>query len=130
MSYLTMNPALARMRTELRQIRYDLAARRFANALLRAKFNANQPRVPAGNPTGGQWTSGGAGGSVDVAANAYGGNLVADFMTGLGRRCVYSFEFGLVAIPGPVNFPCPSWTTSAGTSHGTLLNDNRKMVRR
>jgi hypothetical protein len=26
-----------------------------------AKFNPNQPRVPAGNPDGGQWTNGGSG---------------------------------------------------------------------
>ena len=28
-------------------------------AALRAKYDPNQPRVPAGNPDGGQWTSGG-----------------------------------------------------------------------
>lgn len=63
---------LARMRAEFRSIRYELAARKFVNALnadalLRAKFNANQPRVPPGNPTGGQWTSGGGGGGVDAS---------------------------------------------------------------
>ncbi len=30
---------------------------------LLAKYDPNQPRVPAGNPDGGQWTSGGGGGS-------------------------------------------------------------------
>jgi hypothetical protein len=29
----------------------------------KANFNPNQPRVPAGNPDGGQWTDGGGGGS-------------------------------------------------------------------
>jgi len=95
--------------------------------LPRLKYNPEQPRVPAGNVGGGQWTSGGG---ADIAANDYGGNLAAEFMIGDGRRCVYSFDFGLVVVPGPVKFPCPRWTTSAGTSHGRLLNDNRKMVLR
>jgi hypothetical protein len=30
---------------------------------LARKYNPNQPRVPAGNPDGGQWTDGGAGGA-------------------------------------------------------------------
>jgi hypothetical protein len=34
-------------------------------ALYRSHFNPNQPRVPAGHPDGGQWTSAGSGG-VDV----------------------------------------------------------------
>jgi hypothetical protein len=32
-------------------------------ATLLAKYDPNQPRVPGGNPDGGQWTSGGAGGN-------------------------------------------------------------------
>lgn len=33
------------------------ALRRHAEACRKANFNPNQPRVPAGNPDGGQWTS-------------------------------------------------------------------------
>jgi hypothetical protein len=33
------------------------------------KFDSDQPRVPAGNPDGGQWTSGGAGRNADVTAH-------------------------------------------------------------
>jgi hypothetical protein len=53
--------------TELLRLRADTAALRFqlemiksARLLLKANFNPNQPRVPAGNPDGGQWTSVGA----------------------------------------------------------------------
>jgi hypothetical protein len=35
------------------EAKFDL----FALEFLKANFNPNQPRVPAGNPTGGQWTS-------------------------------------------------------------------------
>jgi hypothetical protein len=34
----------------------------------RSHFNPNQPRVPAGNPDGGQWTSSGAGTGSRLAA--------------------------------------------------------------
>jgi hypothetical protein len=45
-------------------IRREIGSLRLELALLRFKYNSNQPRVPAGNPDGGQWTSGeGAGGS-------------------------------------------------------------------
>ena len=51
-----------------REIKYQLAALRFETALIRhahvcgkAGFNPDEPRIPAGNPDGGQWTAGGAG---------------------------------------------------------------------
>lgn len=40
---------------------FELAMRRHARAL-KANFNPNQPRVPRGNPDGGQWTDAGGGG--------------------------------------------------------------------
>lgn len=40
---------------------YDLVKRRF-----KANFDPSQPRVPAGNPDGGQWTSEGGGGLGDL----------------------------------------------------------------
>jgi HK97 family phage portal protein len=46
-----------------------------AAATLLAKFNPDQPRVPAGNSDGGQWTSGGDAGS---AANADEGRVLSD----------------------------------------------------
>jgi hypothetical protein len=44
-------------------------------ATLLAKFNPDQPRVPGGNPDGGQWTSGAYAGS---AANADEGRVLTD----------------------------------------------------
>jgi hypothetical protein len=40
-----------------------LELRRLRLALALKRFNPSQPRVPAGNPDGGQWTDGGGGGS-------------------------------------------------------------------
>lgn len=76
-----MTPSMERMRVDLIRIRYELAARKFARALetealLRAKYNPMQPRVPAGNPGGGQWTSGGyqaGGGSGSGLQSPFGG---------------------------------------------------------
>lgn len=47
-----------RVKQELAEIKYELAWRR----ILR-KFRPDQPRVPAGNPDGGQWTSGSGSGT-------------------------------------------------------------------
>lgn len=41
-----------------------VALRRHVETCRKANFDPNQPRVPAGNPDGGQWTSGGGGGSA------------------------------------------------------------------
>lgn len=52
-------------RYQTKKIRAEAAALRVRSALLRlrtkAGFDPNQPRVPAGNPEGGQWASGGGG---------------------------------------------------------------------
>jgi hypothetical protein len=47
---------LAQLRRLAAELKCELAFRRLARAL-KANFNPNQPRVPAGNPDGGQWTS-------------------------------------------------------------------------
>jgi hypothetical protein len=56
---------LAVLRTEVAELRAELKRRRE----LEAKYSPSQPRVPAGNPRGGQWTdrSGGGGGGLGVA---------------------------------------------------------------
>jgi hypothetical protein len=50
----------------LLRLKWLAAATRFELALLRhdraLKYRPDQPRVPAGNPDGGQWTDGGQGG--------------------------------------------------------------------
>ena len=57
------------MRTQILELRCNHAAIRMEFAALRcmlalkAGFDPNQPRVPAGRPEGGQWTDSGSGGS-------------------------------------------------------------------
>lgn len=57
-------PPTEDLQLKCRQLEWSLAARRFqiayarhVQALIKAGFNPDQPRVPAGNPDGGQWTS-------------------------------------------------------------------------
>jgi hypothetical protein len=61
---------------ELLCVRPDYYALRFGpGAVSRSdtrKFNPNQPRVPAGNPDGGQWTSGGNGSEEFVTSEGDG----------------------------------------------------------
>lgn len=56
---------LLRLKRELVALAAELKFRRL---LRKAGFNPDQPRVPAGNPDGGQWTSDG-GGSADESAS-------------------------------------------------------------
>jgi hypothetical protein len=56
----TDEAALDAARAELAALRFQRAALRLAIAL-KHNFNPSQPRVPAGNPTGGQWTRVGGG---------------------------------------------------------------------
>jgi len=102
----------------------DLAAKqlRGQNKL----FNPDQPRDDHG-----RWMGGGDPGSStsnsrgqQVASGYEWGSLVAEFMTGVGRRCIYRFDYGLVAIPGPTYGRCWDSVLSSAATHGTLLNDN------
>jgi hypothetical protein len=57
--------------SELMTLRCDLAALRVQFAALKLQrqlkaYDSNQPRMPAGSPEGGQWTSSGGGGSEDA----------------------------------------------------------------
>jgi hypothetical protein len=54
--------ALARFRYAIAANRVLLAGERFRR-VLKTGFRPNEPRVPAGNPDGGQWTGGGGGGA-------------------------------------------------------------------
>src|SRR6266403_3176493 len=51
---------LAMLREEVASLRAELKRRR----ALEAKYSPSQPRVPAGNPRGGQWTDGSGGQST------------------------------------------------------------------
>ena len=102
----------------------------------------NQPRVPAGNEDGGQWTAEGGGATNDVqtqdavlsfdqsnptfAAGGYSfGFLTAELpFFGGGRYCVYKFDFGSVIMPGPTNMLCPRMVPSDVVKNYPLLNDN------
>jgi hypothetical protein len=67
-AWLRQHHALLRELADLRRIHVELGhiqrLLRLRRRLLDQKYNANQPRVPAGNPDGGQWTSGGGGHSL------------------------------------------------------------------
>jgi len=104
------------------------------------KYRPDQARVPAGNAGGGQWTDEGAAGrgigSTSRSSNgadrqtriaqAGFGRLVAEIPVSGGRNCVYNFGTFLVVVPGPANFRCMALMPLAGTTHGGLLNDNRR----
>ena len=62
--------AFAQLRAELASLGLDLALIELKRALA-LKYRADQPRVPAGNPHGGQWTDGGDSGiSPDLVDDA------------------------------------------------------------
>jgi hypothetical protein len=65
MELLNMRCALAALNVELKLCRLGYLLR---------KFSADQPRVPAGSPGGGQWTSGGAGGGGGEGDSAEAGD--------------------------------------------------------
>lgn len=61
------------LKAQTRLLRRDLAAK---------KYNPNQPRVPAGNSDGGQWSSGASGGGGAPGIDLSG--LFGDLVSGLG----------------------------------------------
>jgi hypothetical protein len=60
---------LAQLRWEHASVRFDLAILKFRRAL-GLKYDSNQPRVPAGQPGGGQWTSGNDGETIGSVSRA------------------------------------------------------------
>ena len=96
---------------------------------LELKYSENQPRWPAGDPRGGQWRPKEGGGEVsegvDQVASGYSfGQLLTQFETSLGRRCVYRFDFGTIVVPGSAHFLCAGRVPSSAVTHGYFLNDN------
>jgi hypothetical protein len=49
---------LAQIKSDFAALRFQIALAKRARAQCKANFNPDQPRVPAGNPDGGQWTYG------------------------------------------------------------------------
>jgi len=72
----TMQRELDEARKLLAEVKRDLAFRRFQR-----KYSPDQPRVPAGNPDGGQWTSGGG-----TAAQAVQDGLEESLTTAADQR--------------------------------------------
>jgi hypothetical protein len=61
--------ALGKLKYELRAARFLRATERLIAVLRKANFDPNQPRVPAGNPDGGQWTGVGSGAATAAGRN-------------------------------------------------------------
>jgi hypothetical protein len=79
------------------------------------KYSPDQPRVPKGDPDGGQWTI--------MAGNEW-GVLIAELGSTGTRRCVYEFHGYAMVIAGPTNFGCQTIVHESAVSHGQYLNDN------
>lgn len=58
-------PTLASLKSNVAELRFQLVLCQFAWRERKAGFDPNQPRVPRGQPDGGQWTDGGGGGGSD-----------------------------------------------------------------
>jgi hypothetical protein len=125
---------LLRLKSELAVIRADIRWQKAPRA--RKAYNPNQPRVPAGNPDGGQWTSGDGGGDADrrelvddrprqteLAQSGF-GTLVVEIPRPGGRDCVYKFSFFSVIVRGPASFRCSPFAHWSAVTHGRRLNDN------
>lgn len=64
---------LVSLKAQTRLLRHELAR----------KYNPDQPRVPAGNADGGQWTSGGGGGDPTLIGTDFLGDLASAFSAAL-----------------------------------------------
>ena len=70
--------ALQRLRWHQAALRFEVTLLRCALAL-KAGYNPDEPRVPAGSPDGGQWTTGGASGPItDFSAQRRSGSGVPE----------------------------------------------------
>ncbi|MCK9917792.1 hypothetical protein MXD81_52505 [Microbacteriaceae bacterium K1510] len=128
----TIKSNLLRLKCLVAAVRLERTMYRHARTL-KYGYNPNRPRVPAGDPTGGQWTGVGARSSGDPredtgqrtrVAQVQFGRLVAEIPISGGRNCVYNFGSFSVVVPGPARMRCPATSPLAGTTHGRLLNDN------
>jgi hypothetical protein len=72
---------VALLRAEVAELRADLKRRRE----LEAKYSPSQPRVPAGNPRGGQWTDRSGGGTVAGPSQDTGQSQDADLTLPMGN---------------------------------------------
>lgn len=71
--FVLLRRRLVSLKAQTRLLRHELAR----------KYNPDQPRVPAGNTGGGQWTSGGGGGGATPTGTDFLGDLGNAFSTAL-----------------------------------------------
>lgn len=102
------------------------------------KFDPDQPRVPAGNSDGGQWT--GEDTQVDSVAEdtadldavprmrfaqgevgALVGQAIVHVGRGGGKDCFYKFSYGIVALRQMANFACAQTVPWFAATHGRLI---------
>jgi hypothetical protein len=100
MDCVTLTFRLYRLSWQIKAQAVEASFRRFVHAF---KYNPNQPRVPAGNPDGGQWTDGNGGGGGSGGANI--GNAARNSSTerdvgGLQTADFYFLTRGVLAPDG------------------------------
>jgi hypothetical protein len=98
---------LAAMRVELNEIKAELARRR--RLAEQTKYSPSQPRMPAGNPRGGQWTDRGGGQSTGTGLAQPMGNIDIGDLSGSSELT------GLFDIR-----PAATGSDSANSSHSVL----------
>ena len=120
---------LSRLRWHAAAMRFELALRRHDRAL---KYNADQPRIPRGNPGGGRWTfdPSGSGRSrpadrgIRIAQAGMGillGQQIIHPSNGGGKLCVYRFDFGIVPWRmSSTNMACPPTLIPQAVTHSPI----------
>jgi len=85
--------ALLRLKDDILALRVEIKFQRFLRAL--KAYNPIQPRVPAGNPDGGQWTSEGGQPRVRLAAAdkpSFGAHAFATIFVEVARRAIEAYR--------------------------------------
>lgn len=100
---------LVSLKAQTRLLRHELAR----------KYNPDQPRVPAGNTSGGQWTSGGGGGDPTLTGT--------DFLGDLGHAFSAALSFGDVV---PDTSGQESWAFYQDATHPDGSLAERAVVNR
>lgn len=107
---------------------------RTGEIIVQRKYSPDQPRIPGGQPGGGQWTEDSSASRSDAPALLISeyerGTLVAELpyaidagAPAIGRKCVYRFSFGDIIVEGSKYFACSPKAFSSEVTHGQLLND-------
>jgi hypothetical protein len=94
---MSLRDAILGMERAAAEERFYLAAHRLRSYLIETRYRPDQPRVPAGNPEGGQWTNDG-GGHLQVTAITWRllDQRVGPGPNGLIRSCTYIDSTGIM----------------------------------